>query len=188
MKTTHILTTMISLAAMGAAMAAQPGPQTRPQPQAPVVVQAGATVALPGVLKSLTATPNTLDAGKPLNFALGGTGFCKVSINFGDGMGVDKEGTLPFSIPYTYSTATMLSYESVKPYTATVTPHGTCKSAQILQTVVNVKNPDMQTQGQGSGISTNGNLTVKPKAVGGGNAQGAASSDLGEKGIIIIGK
>jgi hypothetical protein len=186
MKTAHFWSTLITLAAMGSAMAAQPGPQARPQTQDPVGGPVGSGLVLPGVLSSLGAAPNTLDAGKPVSFALGGSGFCKVSITFGDGMGVDREGTLPYNIEYAYSTATMLSYESVKPYTASVTPQGSCKATTALQTVVHVKNPNMPPQG--SGISNGGIHTVKPKGVMGGIGQWAPSSDLNEKGIIIIGK
>jgi hypothetical protein len=131
------------------ALAAQPGaanaPTTRSVPAAPLGAIALAT---PGTLTGVKAAA-TVEMNTPLTFNFSGFGHCKLSLNSGDGLVTEFNGHLSFSAPYTYSSATMSSFETFKDYTATITPMGNCKTsgAGPFTTKVRVVNPHPQGAG-----------------------------------------
>lgn len=108
-------------------------------------------------------------AGTPIGFTFAGKGHCKIQLDTGDGHITNYEGDLTYAKTYTYTTASMSSFDSSKTYTATATPSGNCKATGPMKTTVTVTNPAPQgaqaPAKPASIISTNPHLTVKPGAV-----------------------
>ena len=162
---------LLCAGAAGCALAAQPGtapPATQRAPgtaaSIPLVV-----VSTPGVLNGFKAAATEVEAGKPLNFKLEGTGHCKLRLDGGDGYARDVEGKLPFSVGYTWGTGSMSSFAAFKDYNASASPLGNCKPGAALPVIkVRVINPTPQgvpaAGSQGPAMSSsNPGLTVKPK-------------------------
>lgn len=168
----QLVLSLLCAGAAGGALAAQPGtapPATQRAPgtstSAPLAVVSG-----PGTLAGFKATAAEVEAGKPLNFKFEGTGYCKITLDGGDGYAREVEGKLPFSADYFYGTGSMSSSTAFKDYSASASPLGNCKTSSALPVIkVRVINPAPQgvpaTGSQGPAISSsNPGLTMaKPK-------------------------
>ncbi|MDB5804539.1 MAG: hypothetical protein JWN73_1861 [Betaproteobacteria bacterium] len=140
MKTRQFAPLLLALAA-ACAHAAEPTGASGVNQQSRV---APPLAAGPGLLIGLVAAPATADVGKPVKFKLAGSGFCKLTLLYGDGMSADKQGVLPFEVEYAYGTASMNSTDTYKNYMASATPQGACKSKGLAPVNVTINNPDVQ--------------------------------------------
>jgi hypothetical protein len=99
------------------------------QKNTPVATQTdkiASQIHAPATLSAITADQTTVNIWVPVWFTLQGSGYCKVSVAFGNGLVFTQEGDLPFKL--TQSAAyTTNSYETNRIYTATATPTGNCK-------------------------------------------------------------
>lgn len=140
---------------LGVALAAQPPAMPSRVSVAPGLGMATASVT-PGKLNAMKADAQVV-ANTPFTLKFEGSGHCTLEVNGGDGYTKSFEGDLPFDAPYTYSTASMLSFESSKNYTAKAKPTGNCKLTGSISAVtleVTVTNPNPQGVGGPANNST----------------------------------
>ncbi len=130
-------------------------------PPAVTKTAGGIALALPGTLTGLKASVSEIVANKPLTFKLEGSGYCQGKFATGDGSYADFNGDLPLTLPYTYSTSFMSSFDTFKDVDAVVTPSGNCKASSVISAKVRVVNPTPQSAG-GAGNKATGVVLPNP--------------------------